>query len=394
MINRSLKTPQKSSSLLIATPELGGGSWVCIYEFVKVAYPHSQTLVTTLGLPKENPNDMTVFKIPYPSYQKLGPNVSSNILFVLLYKMPLFLMLTIVSLIYRPQTIIGNGFITSIACILPAKIVKARIIASFHGHVRHTIGPSIRHLVRFLCNSFDLVTVNSIGSKDDASMLIDPNKILVIEHSADDIFFQNRNRAALREKMSLKDKFVILYVGRMDVEKSFDALLSAFKNLSGVNDIVLFIVGTGNLEGRVRLMEKESINIKYFGYLTDRQQLAELYTVADVVWSYADETYLAKPAIESLASGTPIIIPDKPAIYRKAKAGIRIDPKLVPKDIGWIVDASETSEIVQLISSIKAKSIVLKQMRANCVRYAKINHSPESLRKAVADLHGIILDKH
>jgi glycosyltransferase involved in cell wall biosynthesis len=394
MSNDCLPTPQKSDTLLIATPEMGGGSWVCIHEFVKIVFPHLQTIVTTLGLPKEKPDGMIVFKIPYPSYQKMDQNISSNVLFVALYKLPLFLMLTIVSLIYRPGTIIGNGFITSIGCIIPAKIIRARIIAAFHGHVLHTIGPSTRHAIRFLCNSFDLVTVNSIGSKDDASMLIDPSKILVIEHSADDIFFQRRDRDALREKMSLKDKFVILYVGRMDVEKSFDALLSAFKNLSGVNDIVLFIVGTGNLEGRVRLMEKESINIKYFGYLTDRQQLAELYTVADVVWSYADETYLAKPAIESLASGTPIIIPDKPAIYRKAKAGIRIDPKLVPKDIGWIVDTSDISEIVQLISSIKAKSIMLRQMRANCVRYAKINHSPESLRKAVADLHGIVLDKH
>lgn len=394
MVSGCLQKNQKSGTLLIATPELGGGSWICIYELVKVAFRHSETVVATLGLPKENPKGVKVFKIPYPSYQKMSQNISSNVLFVSLYKLPLFLMLTIVSLIYRPETIIGNGFITSIGCIVPAKIIRARMIAAFHGHISHTISLSIRRAIRGLFNSFDLVTVNSIGSKEEASMLVDPRKILVIEHSAEEIFFQNRDRDELRKKMSLKNKFVILYVGRMDAEKNFDALLSSFRSFDDSKDIMLLIVGTGNLEDQVRSMEKELANIKYFGYLTDREQLAELYTVADVVWSYADETYLAKPAIESLASGTPIIISDKPAIYKKARAGIRINPKLVPKEIGWIVDPSDKSAFVRLIYSIKAKKGVLNQMRHNCVRYAKTKHSPESFRKTVAKLQCKIYNEH
>ncbi|MGQ9691409.1 MAG: glycosyltransferase, partial [Thermoproteota archaeon] len=304
--NRLLNQSQKET-LLIATPELAGGSWVSIYEFVKNTFTKSRIVVVTLGRAKEIPRGMLIFNIPYPSYQKLGPSIGSNLLFVLLYKAPLFLMLTMVSFIYRPYLIIGNGFITSIACILPARILKARILASYHGHIRYTIHPASRRIIKAFCHFFDLVTVNSIGSKEDASLVVDPNKILVIEHSADEIFFLQRDRETLRKEMGLEDKFVILYVGRMDVEKSFDILLDVFRRLRTKNGIILFVAGTGNLEDQVRTLEKQTESIRYFGYLTDRHQLAALYKVADIVWSYADETYLARPAVEALASGTPII---------------------------------------------------------------------------------------
>ncbi|MBO3754114.1 MAG: DUF2341 domain-containing protein [Candidatus Brockarchaeota archaeon] len=376
----------QKSSLLIVTPEMAGGSWVSIYELVRTVFPNTKITVVTLGHPKETPHGMLAFKLPYPSYQKLGPHIGSNPLFVLLYKVPLFLMSTIVSFIYRPKIIIGNGFMTSIACVFSARIIRARIVASFHGHIRHTICPSIRNIIRALCHSFDLVTVNSIGSKEDASLVVDPSKILLVEHSADDIFFQKQNRERLRKEMGLEDKFVILYVGRMDIEKVFDTLLEVFRQLRVANDIVLLVVGSGKMEKEVRSLEKKTASIRYFGYLTDKRLLAALYKVADIVWSYADETYLARPAVEALASGTPIMIPNRPAILKKAKAGIKIDPKLVPPEIGWIVDPSDISAIVQLILSIKAQKSVLYQMRDRCVEYARKKYSTERLRGILAKL--------
>ncbi|MCL4386049.1 MAG: hypothetical protein M1326_07035 [Cyanobacteria bacterium] len=102
-----------------------------------------------------------------------------------------------------------------------------------------------------------------------------------------------------------------------------------------------------------------------------------------MLWSYADETYLAKPAVESLASGTPILIPDVPALIKKAKEKIRINTSLVPKEIGWIVDKENLDEIIKLIIGLKENRLMLNKMKNNCYKFALERHSKKNIEFAI-----------
>lgn len=99
-----------------------------------------------------------------------------------------------------------------------------------------------------------------------------------------------------------------------------------------------------------------------------------------------DETYVARPAVEALACGTPVLFVDVPAILRKAKHGAKINHELIPKDIGWIVDKDDLEGILGLINKIKCENIIDENLRAKCIEYARKRHSKNNMKAAVEKL--------
>jgi glycosyltransferase involved in cell wall biosynthesis len=233
----------------------------------------------------------------------------------------------------------------------------------------------------------DEIFVNSEGSRKDVLTVISPmnTKVITIYHWAHNAFFSSKeiDRLSLREKNGLTNKFVILYVGDMTREKLVPMLLDVIEKLKNYDDfseIQTIFVGTGELVGSVKKLEKQYKNIQYLGYVGNREKLSELYSVADLVWSFGDTTYLARPAVEGLASGTPIIIPDVSAVTNKALHNVKIGLDLVPPEIGWLIDGSDSEGVSKLLIKIKRGKLITPNMRAFCREYAKKNHSTKNMQ--------------
>lgn len=343
-------------------------------------------VVVGLGRTQHKYRGIRIYTIPYFNYDRFYLTICMHGLFALLYELPLLFLLLFTALIHRPRIIVGNGFLASLGSILPAKLVNAKVVASHRGYMKYYVEGALRKLVCALSNEVDHVFVNSQGSKSDVSVLVDPRKITVVEHMADPVFFMARDRAVLRQNLNFSGKFVILFVGAIDREKHCDTLIQISERLRKNDDVLFLFIGTGEFVTLLKKLEKKRKNVRYLGYIHDRAKLRDLYKSADVVWSFADETYIARPAVEALACGTPILIVDAPAILRKAANGIKISHELIPKNIGWVVDRDDLDGILELVNKIKNESIIDENFRVNCMEYARKRHSKENMKVAIEKL--------
>jgi len=374
--------PEKTK-ILVMTPTLIGGSWVSLAEPIKKETKKFKFIVAGLGPVEYEYKEFLLFNIPYFDYVKVGQIVSSNALLNFLYELPLILMASLLTIIYRPKILVGNGLCVALSIIPLAKLMDKKIVVSYHGTVEFYLGKITKKIVQILSNFIDEVLVNSKGSKEDISSVVNPKKITLVKHWAHDIFFsiKDSDRYTLKEKMGLSDKFVILYVGRVDKEKLVPMLIEIIEKLScrdDFDDFYFIFIGRGELVDEIKELEKKYTNVKYFSYIGDRKKLSNFYAIADLVWSYGDTTYLARPAIEALASGVPVLIPDIPAVSRKITRMVRIRHDLIPKDVGWIVDAYDIESASKLILRIKREKVD-KTMRAKCRNYARKEHSMRNI---------------
>ena len=367
---------------LVVTPSARGGSWGAIRALMHEAEPSFVFTVVALGTVLKQDRRYRIWRLPYPNYDEgAGRVASSNSVLALIYDLPLLLLSFAALLLYRPSVVMGNGLLVSLAMSIPAKMLGAKVICCHHGYVQFYVGRIAQSVVRMGAKSLDCVVVNSETSREDVATVVPRTRILTVEHWADDIFFSRRDRLACRAEFGVTDKFAVLYVGRIDADKQCGVLLKVVDAIAADPSFAFLFVGVGGLVGDVIDVQAKNANVRYLGYVGDSAKLARLYTCADLVWSYADETYVARPGIEGLASGSPILIPNTPALTKKRARGIVIRDDVIPKSVGWIVD-SDPMLIASMLFDIKTRGLAFK-MRDDCTEYAKSKHSRRNMAPVI-----------
>lgn len=367
-----MKTGQPQT-LLVLSPTLTGGSWIVIEDLLKKIPCSTKIIIVGLG-PGKAYSNAKLIRIPYFLFDNLRSSYGANIFFNIFYQIPLLLISLASFIIYKPQKVLSNGFTPILLTMFLGKVVGSRNIVYYGSVVEGKFdNPLIYHLFKKLNYFIDFVFVNSKGSFTDISLIINSQKIITIEHWTDITAVSETERIRLRRKMKIHKKFIILYVGKLAPDKSCDFFITLATSFAEHWSIEFWFAGAGSLLGEIQNIADKCTNIKYLGFVKNREKLKMLYSIADLTLTFADETYLARPAIESLACGTPIIVSDRPAIIEKANK-VKIPPKLVPAKIGWIVDASNLSKSADLITKIFNKKMTSKR-RKFCINYSKKKYS-------------------
>ncbi len=363
-----------NNKILVITQCFPCGSWLSIEKIIaRLQEKGKRIYITGLGKPSGKNSHFNYFLIPYIDYNRYGFVTTYSPLLGILWDMPLFLISILFSLIIRPQTVIYNGFGTGLILSPIFKLLGKKNIIMYHSVIKNC-SKITKKSIKLFSYFADLVIVNSEGSKDDLKNVISDKKIIVNEHFADDIFFSSGKKF---QKPHTKLK--ILYVGRIDIDKLCFPLIN-FANKTKSNDGFEFIfVGSGKDVNKVK--KNNNRNIVFLGYIHDKVKLSKLYRKSDVVWSFADTTYLGLPAIEAIASDTPIIIPKYSAVAGKRKL-INID--LVPRSVGWLIDPFNSLEIEKLLTKIRDNK---EYSHKKCYEYAKEKYSKKNIVKTV---HSII----
>lgn len=111
-----------------------------------------------------------------------------------------------------------------------------------------------------------------------------PQNIFVVNNTIDIIEQRNAfsqlspQRQAIKEKLGVADKKVLLFVGRFTPNKRIGFLLEAFEQLVKQDPSYhLFLVGSG---GEANVFDRFS-NITYFGTIVSLDQLAPIYVASD-----------------------------------------------------------------------------------------------------------------
>lgn len=157
------------------------------------------------------------------------------------------------------------------------------------------------------------------------------------------IFHRNYDRASVRRKYKIKEKYILLYAGRIASEKDVMLLPEIAKQLDG--DIRWVITGDGPLKEE---LEKSAPDQMTFTGFLEGGELAELYAAADLfVFPSASETF-GNVVLESLACGTPVIGADAGGvrtIIQHGKTGFLCEEKAVSQFVSAIDRLLEDEEM-------------------------------------------------
>jgi glycosyltransferase involved in cell wall biosynthesis len=205
-----------------------------------------------------------------------------------------------------------------------------------------------------------------------------PNeKMRVHMNGVDAARFTPANRVpGFFERWGVRDRKVILYVGRVSREKSVDFLLECFAILTGRRgDVALVVVGDG--PERKELEAVAPHGAVFTGYLSG-EDLARAVASADLfVFPSTTDTF-GLAVLEALASGVPAVVSDRGG----PKEMIR------PGETGMVVRANDHGRFLEAIESILDDPDLAARMGTKGRAFAE-KHSWEAI---TAELHGIYLE--
>jgi len=137
----------------------------------------------------------------------------------------------------------------------------------------------------------------------------DKEKIIVIPNGTDKILYKEVKNNKFRENNNIKERYLILFFGRLNPTKGPEKLAQAAINITRKRKDIAFVwVGPdeGKAEEVKRLIEPYK-NMHYLGPIRGKENIAEMYQAADI---YALPSYregLPLTLFEAMASKLPII---------------------------------------------------------------------------------------
>lgn len=158
-----------------------------------------------------------------------------------------------------------------------------------------------------------------------------------------DAYPRDKKVSVINDKYQIKDKKVVIFVGRLTWEKGVEYLLKAAKQIKGE----IFIIGGGVEKEKLQKLSKKlkNNNVRFLGYFGKEyiEELREFYKRADcvVLPSVCDEG-LGIVILEAMASETPVVATNKGGIPLAVKDG----------KTGFLVRAKSSSLIAQAVNKI------------------------------------------
>ena len=126
-----------------------------------------------------------------------------------------------------------------------------------------------------------------------------------------DVFVPDISDAgSTREKLSIpRDVRLLIYVGRLAPEKNVRTLIEAFSLLHrrSPGRYHLLCVGDGTQRASITDLQRKTDCIHWMPYCTDPHELASLYRAADLFVHPGVQETFGLVALESQASGTPVV---------------------------------------------------------------------------------------
>lgn len=197
-------------------------------------------------------------------------------------------------------------FVLQIAkkCKVPVRIA--------HSHSNNMTKDWKKNLKIIMQKLFLVYATDFMACSMEAGKYLFKNKKFDILNNAIDserFIYNEKNSKKIKENLKLKDKFIVGHVGRFKAEKNHKFLIEVFKKVKEIkNGAKLLLIGDGPLKKEIQiLVNKENIENDVI-FLGNCPNVNELLQVMDVFVFPSLYEGLGIVAIESQASGTPILI--------------------------------------------------------------------------------------
>ena len=200
-----------------------------------------------------------------------------------------------------------DAYISSLAAIhagFKHVIVHSHNASTIYSTKTHQVFKQLLHnldIERFACGN------------DAGKWMFGNDKFTIIRNGIDLEQFQynSTERKKIRKKMGWQDKHIIGHIGRFNRQKNHSFLIQAFKKLADEDrNTLLILVGTGELEEKIKHQVDMLGLTKKVQFLGSRSDVSELYQAIDVFALPSLFEGLPVVLVEAQAAGLPCIISD------------------------------------------------------------------------------------
>ncbi|MFC2091744.1 glycosyltransferase family 4 protein [Elusimicrobiota bacterium] len=199
---------------------------------------------------------------------------------------------------YKPKIIViefALCIITNWIFLLLRPVMKYKLIIWSHGYNRKKGFRPEKYLDDKLrlwwMNKADAVILYSETDRSTISRYInDAEKVFVAQNTLDTKKLieireelEKTGKENIKKEIKFKEKYNLIYVGRLIEEKQVDRLINVFKILSGqLPSLELHIVGDGPLMDQLRDMA-QGLKVNFSGTITDERELGKLLFASDMM---------------------------------------------------------------------------------------------------------------
>lgn len=286
-----------------------------------------------------------------------------------IYLLPgLFLVTPIFLLIRNIDVIHAHGLVAGFVGVFWGRIFGKRVIVTTHSIYNFPKEGLYRNFAKWIFSYAD----KSLGLSKQAvneieTLGISKEKIDNFTYWIDLNLFKKVANA--KKVLGWKEKFVVLFVGRLVKEKGVVELLDSAKTWN--KDITLTMVGSGPLEEKVRQTMSKTDNIEFVGVLP-QDKLQFYYSAADIliVPSMSEEGF-GRVILEALACELPVIGANRGAI-----------PEVIDESVGKLIDITPQN-IKGSVEYFCNHENELKKLASNCRNFAERRYSERNVEKII-----------
>lgn len=237
----------------------------------------------------------------------------------------------------------GGGTISLLGLEL-ARLKKIPVVTTYHTlwskytHylLKGAVKPKVVERVsRILCNRHTAIVAPSPKIKTELLSYGIIRPIFVIPSGINLERFRGSKEGMLRGRLGLKNEKILLFIGRLGLEKSVDFLIKAFGVIAKENkNSVLAIVGEGPEKNNLQNLAKElgvGEKVKFFVEKVDFDDMPFVYKDAYLLMFASSTETQGMVVLEALASGVPVIAVNDPVYEGVLKD--KMNSLLVSNDI-------------------------------------------------------------
>jgi alpha-1,6-mannosyltransferase len=186
------------------------------------------------------------------------------------------------------------------------------------GLIRNYFGLSLKKFVRWhnsrLASKFDFVVTTTKFAASEFNEIGTPNVVQIPLGVDLATFSPARFNAEIRATMLKGGDVLLVHCGRLSPEKKPERSLDALRELlnRGVNARLVFI-GSGPLHKKLYESSRD-IPVTFWGYVANKNLLAQMIASSDVTIAPGPIETFCLAALESLASGTPVVASNTSAV--------------------------------------------------------------------------------
>ena len=339
---------------------------------------------------------------PY-KYQKLAyggilPNIKKKP--ILLLQSPLFFLLELINTakIIRNNNIklvhahgfFPHGFVAAIC----SKYLKIKSMITIHAGdivALNSIPLIKRGISDFIVkNITTIISVSSFGKNLLENMVSSylkkriKNEVKIIPMGIYiKKFRMKENKTLLRKKYGIKQKIVLLFLGRLAEKKGLKYLINALPLLKNL-DYMLLVSGHGplrkDLETTVNKLNLKN-KVKFLGYITEKEKidylsLSDILVVPSIITKSGDTEGLPATIMEGMASGIPIIATNVGGVKDIVKNNIN----------GILIEEKNSKQIAEKLIYLSNRKKFRQKISKNALKTSK-NYDLSFIGKKIKEIY-------